>query len=341
MLILIVVLALAVFFPVAGRVIDKRDRAAEQAARRERIRRENVDRLLSRGTSMRLPRLSELPDNLLGVTATRYTMEGRDPYVPRGPADEEIRELLGAPGPPYPFAIVWGTTKTGKSRTLAEALRVTFAHDPCVVLPRDGQALAELCRYGLPDLMDQRPAVVMLDDLNAAGLEALTAEVLEAVRGWAVIAATMTAQRRAEVLTTGSSVTAIARAALAAVSGEVELTAEPPAGIQKEEAERLYPKERFDGSIAETLVGARELIARYKASYDTDPAGCAIVQAAIDIKRAGITRQVTGAELRRLFPLYLPAIRAGLIPTAEQFAKGTRRARGRPTSAQSTPTTAM
>jgi hypothetical protein len=249
-------------------------------------------------------------------------MEGNAPYVPRRPADEIIRGLLGQLGPPYPFVVVWGTTKTGKSRTLVEALRATFDDDHVVVLPLDAQALPELTRLDVSGLVKHRPAVVVLDDLDPAGLEALTAEVLDMVRGWAVIAATMTAQRRANVLMTGSDVRRIARAALASVSGEYELTAELPIGDEKEEAERLYPGERFDGSIAETLVGARELIARYKASPDTNPAGCAVMRAAIDVRRAGIARPVTESELRRLFPLYLPAVRTGLLPTTERFTNG-------------------
>ena len=191
-----------------------------------------------------------------------------------------------------------------------------------VVLPRDARALAELVRLGVSDLVDHRPAVVVLDDLDPAGLEALTAEILDIIRGWAVIAATMTAQRRADVLTTGSDVGTVARAALAAATGEYELTAGPPTGKEKDEAVRLYPGERFDGSVAETLVGARELIGRYKASHDTNPAGCALVRAAIDVRRAGITRPVTEEELRRLFAFYLPSIRIGVLPTTEHFTSG-------------------
>jgi tetratricopeptide (TPR) repeat protein/type II secretory pathway pseudopilin PulG len=327
--VLIVALVLSVVFPVAGQIVDKRDQRAdrereqlEQAALRGQAQLEQIDRLLALGSSAGLPRLSEVPDDLLGVTPTRYSNEGNDPYVPRQAADQAIRDLLSQPAPPYPFAIVWGTTKTGKSRTLAEALRATVNGDPVVVVLRDTQALPEVTRLGISRLVDDRPAVVVLDDLDPAGLEALTAEVLNMVRGWAVIAATMTAQRRAEVLTTSSGVGAIARAALASVSGEYELTAEPPTGKERSEAERLYPGERFDGSIAETLVGAQELIARYKASPDTNPPGCALMRAAIDVRRAGITRPVTKAELRRLFPLYLPTVRTGLLPTTEQFTSG-------------------
>jgi tetratricopeptide (TPR) repeat protein len=163
---------------------------------------------------------------------------------------------------------------------------------------------------------------VVLDDLDPAGLEMLTADVLAEVRSWAVIAATMTAQRRADVLASGREVGAVARAALASTSGEYELPSDPPTGAEKDEAERLYPAEVFDGSIAETLVGARELIARYKGSYDTNPAGCAVVRAAIDTRRAGLSRPVTGPELRRLFPLYLRSVRIGLTPSDELFAVG-------------------
>ena len=259
---------------------------------------------------------------MLGVTPTRYSAEGKAPYVARTDADERICELLAETGPPYPFVIVWGTTKAGKSRTLAEALRATFADDTPVVLARDGKALADLAGLGLGTLVDKRPSLVVLDDIGPAGLEALTADVLDRVRECAVIAATMTAQRRASVLVTGSEVGVVARAALGAASGEYELASEPPKGSEKAEAERLYPEEHFEGSIAETLVGARELIARYKASHDSDPAGCAIVRAAIDARRAGLSRPVTNTELRRLFPLYLHAVRIDLLPTNEEFTRG-------------------
>ena len=165
-----VLLVLSVVFPVAGHVVKERE------ARRERI-----DPLLDRGSSERLPRLSELTDEELGAAPTRYSMGNCAPYVARGDADEKIRSLLAAPGPPYPFVIVWGTTKAGKSRTLAEALRATFAHDPAVVLPYDEQALAKLARLGVEDLVDRRPAVVVLDDLSPTELETLTGDVLNMV----------------------------------------------------------------------------------------------------------------------------------------------------------------
>jgi hypothetical protein len=320
----LVVLVLSIVFPVAGLVVERRDRAEQErrrldiAGEREQVRRDRIDQLLARGSSAGLPRMAQLANDVLGATPTRYSIGDNDPYVEQREADAKIRGLLAAPGPPYPFVIVWGTTKAGKSRTLAEALRATFAHDPVVALPRDGQALAELARLGVQDLVERLSAVVILDDLGPGGLEVLTPEVLDQVRRWAVIAATMTAQRRADVLASGGEVGAVARAALAAASGEYELTSGPPTGAEKAEAKRLYPMENFDGSIAETLVGARELIARYKASQDSHPAGCAVVRAAIDARRAGLSRAVTDAELWRLFPAYLHAVQIGLLPTTER-----------------------
>jgi tetratricopeptide (TPR) repeat protein len=320
LLVLVVVLALSVVFPAIGEREARRDRKAQL----EKKRHEEIDPLLVRGSAAGLPRLADLSDDLLGATPTRYSIGGSAPYVPRGAPDERIRQFLGQPGPPFPFVLVWGATKAGKSRTLAEALRATFGGDTAVVLPRDGQALARLARLDVAALVDHRPAVVLLDDLNPADLEALTPEVLDSVRSWAVIATTMTAKRRQEALNLQGGVGMVARAALAAASrsGEYQLASGPPTGQQKEEAERLYPQERFDGSIAETLVGARDLIARYTASQDCNPAGCAVVRAAIDARRAGLARPVTEAELRRLFPSYLADVRVGASPTAEQLADG-------------------
>jgi predicted negative regulator of RcsB-dependent stress response len=324
-----VLLVLSVVFPVAGHKVEEGERAAKRkahkqqlAAEREQARREQIDGLLAVGSAERLPRLSELTDANFGATPTRYSIRGNAPYVPRGDADQRIRDLLATPGPPYPFVIVWGTTKAGKSRTLAEALRATFVHDPAVVLPHGEQGLIQLARLGVRDLVDHRPAVVVLDDLSPAQLETLTGGVLDLIADWAVIAATMTAQRRNEVLKTGSEVSAVARTALELRSRQYELTSGPPVGTEMINAKQLYPGERFVGSIAETLVGAQELIARYKASQDNDPAGCAVVRAAIDARRAGLARPVSEPVLRRLFPLYLSAIRIDLDPTNQRFTEG-------------------
>jgi len=320
-LILLILLTLSIALPVTGHIIEKN----EQAAAATRLCHQQINALLAVGSARHLPRLSKLADDALGATPTRYTMAGEAPYVSRPGPDAAIQHLLATSKPPYPFVIVWGDTKSGKSRTLAEALRVEFlreSNDPVVVLPRNGAALAEISRIGITLPGDGVPAIVLLDELNSADLEALTSEVLDRVTAWAVIAATMTARRRNDVLKSGSEVGATARAALEHRSRQYELSSEPPTGLIKTEAERLYPEERFEGSIAETLVGARELLARYKASRDENPAACAVLRAAIDCRRAGLSRPVLEPELRRLFPSYLSSVRVGLSPTDELLASG-------------------
>jgi tetratricopeptide (TPR) repeat protein len=286
---------------------------------------DRMDLLLATGSAAALPRLSQLADDILGATPTRYTMAGDAPYVARPEHDAAISALLAAAAPPYPFVIVWGDTKSGKSRTLAEALRAVFpreSRDPVVVVPKSGAALAELSRLGLAVHDEGFPALVVLDDLDAADLESLTPDVLDRVTSWAVIACTMTARRRSDVLKTGSEVGATARSAVEHRSQQYELPSDPPAGASKAEAERLYPGESFDGSIAETLVGGRELIGRYKASHDENPAGCAVLRAAIDCRRCGLSRPVTEAELRSLFPSYLRAVRVDIPATDDVFIRG-------------------
>jgi hypothetical protein len=331
-LVFLVLSALTIVFPLAGHLVEQRDQrttqqrhAAEREADREREWRDRVNRLLTEGSCDQLRPLSELSDDTLGATATLYTREGNAPYVRRRTRqrdhDAELRALLGEPGPPYPFVVVWGTTKAGKSRTLAEAARAVFTNDPAVIIPqRGGQALAELARLGLPIPADGGPALVWLDDLNPADLEALTSPVLDAVTRRAAICATMTAKRREEVIKTGGEVTAVAQAALNRAL-EFELSFHM-SEEEKTEAQQLYPKEQFDASIAETLVGGRELIAKYQAGPDSNPAGCAIVRAAIDCRRAGLSRPVAEPELRHLFPMYLHTVRRGVPPTTEQFADG-------------------
>jgi hypothetical protein len=315
---LLFLLVLSIAFPVAGHVVGERERAGQ----RERRHHEQIGHLLVAHSAGQLPRLSKLSDSALGVTPTRYSIGGHAPYVPRRDYDAKIRELLQRPGPPYPFVVVWGDTKAGKSRTLAEALRTALVGDPVVVLPKDGPALRDLSQLGLKVPAERAPAVVVIDDLSPTDLESLTSDVLDDVTRWAVIASTMTAQRRAQVLETGSEIRAAGRAALEDRALQFELPSDPPTGPEREEAERLYPAEHFEGSIAETLVGSRELVARYKASRDTNPGACAVLRAAVDCLRAGLLRPVTEAELFRLFPIYLRAVRVDLDPSHKRFLDG-------------------
>jgi tetratricopeptide (TPR) repeat protein len=309
--------ALSIALPVIGHRVEERRRIAEG----RQTYTERIATLLAHGSGSHLPRLEQVTLEGFGATPTRYTRTGNAPYIPRSPDDEQLRTILKISGPPYPFVLVWGPTKAGKSRVLAEALRAAFPTDTQVLIPASGPALAELAHLGLP-FTPEAPILVYLDDLTVADLEALTASVLDTVAARGVLAATMTAERRSQVLASGGDVTRIARSALARAHNDGnghELTFRPPTPAELAQAQRLYPEESFRGSIAETLVGGAELIAKYRAGQDTNPAGYAIVQAAIDCRRAGVNRPLTNPELNRLFALYLPRVRAGIPATASAY----------------------
>ncbi|MED7928063.1 tetratricopeptide repeat protein [Nonomuraea sp. LP-02] len=319
-LVVLVCLVLSVALPLIGRRNEELQRLAEERDQSD----QRVSSLLSYGHAGKLPRLEEVSAEQLGATATRYTHQGRAPYIERSPDDEELRTVLSSPGLPHPFVLVWGATKAGKSRTLAEALFAALPSHTEVLIPVSGQALAELVQAGLPFTADS-PALVYLDDLTVADLEALTVNVLDVVTNRAVLAATMTAKRRSQALSSGQDITNVARAALARTHNNGDghqLAFRPPSPSELAQAQELYPDETFRGSIAETLVGGAELIARYRAGQDENPAGYAIVQAAIDARRAGLDRPITGTELKHLFEIYLPRVRAGMRATEAAYQHG-------------------
>jgi tetratricopeptide (TPR) repeat protein len=298
-----------------GKIADLRATRVRQDAQWQAT----VRGLLRESPHGALPRLSELSDAALGATPTQYTATEAAPYVHRPAADARLAELL-AGGPPFGFVVVVGASKAGKSRTAARAARSQLGGtDPYVVVPRDGEALAALMRLD-PPLPVVVPTPVWLDDLTAADLSHLGGDVLDAVarQGWLV--ATMTEDRWDEILNSGGEIAATARAALrraTRVSLDFELDESEAA-----QARRFYPQEHIAVSIGETLVGGQWLMDRYRAGRTGNPAGYAIVQAAVDARRAGLSRPIGRDELLRLFPLYLRRIRIDLDPTTSRFDEG-------------------
>ena len=306
-----------------GKASDWREKRAH-AAREWRAEATSLLRLPIR--SGRLPRLAELGDVELGVTPTRYTASVEDEYVGRPTADALLRKVLACTESPFPFVVLHGDSKAGKSRTMIEAARHVWPHAPTVV-PVDGQALAELTRLEPPLPLETSPAVVWLDDVSAADLDALTVTVLDAWSSRALIAATMTTMGYRNVMRTGSEVGATARDALRRA-----VVQELPFDLSKDEraeGQRLYPHEQLSAddndrpvSIGEVLVAGEELVGRLHAGLQDCPAGQAIARAAIDVRRAGLKRPISETGLQHLFPLYLRQVNAGIPPTTEQFRLG-------------------
>lgn len=298
----------------------------EKRAKAEQEWRAQVSKLLRVAPSEgRLPRLSELTDAQLGVTPTRYTLASIAPYLARPEADAALDTLITRAGPPWPFILLFGNSKAGKSRTIVEAARRNWKSVQ-VIAPKDGAALAELALLE-PELpIDDAPALVWLDDLEAADLEQLTDAVFNALLDKAFVVATITASRYNDIQRTGSEAPSTAKTALQrAECRELRFAL---TNDERMQAEQLYPdenfdrSEKFDRSIGETLVGGEELCAKLRAGGTDNPAGQAIVHAAIDCVRAGIPNPVNETVIRHLFPLYLHRTRINLDPTTERFNLG-------------------
>src|SRR5690606_32501332 len=168
--------------------------------------------------------------------------------------------------------------------------------------------------------IDPEPAIVWLDDVDGPSLDHLSANVLEELSKWAVVVGTIQARRYHQIRRAGGDVTATAQVALAQAE-RVEL---PTALTQEEsrDAEWTYPHEDFSGSIGEALIGAAELLTKYRDGGQANPPGLALVRAAIDWRRGGMVRPIEEPDLRRLFPLYLREIDPEVPPSAKNFDAG-------------------
>ncbi|WP_133878332.1 tetratricopeptide repeat protein [Paractinoplanes brasiliensis] len=300
---------------VVGKVADLRaDRARHDVQWRASVR-----SLLRECPGGSLPRLSQLTDAALGVTPTRYSA-GDAPYVARPAADQALAGLLKPEGPPFAFVLVVGREKSGKSRTAAQAARVAWAKtDPPILLPLDGKALADLVALD-PPLRLTGPTPVWMDAAAVPDLNALSGPVLEAVAGYGPLVVTMTAATWNEI-ENGGPIAIGARQALERAASPVFLEFEMTEA-EKADARRLYPSEEITASIAETLVGGSTLLKKYWAGPDEQPVGCAIVRAAVDMRRAGLTRPVTRAELQALISLYWSGAQGSARPVDDVFDAG-------------------
>jgi hypothetical protein len=280
---------------------------------------------LGAGRPGRLPTVSEVSPYQMGVSRSAYASDDtdrNDPYVRRREVDGRLRETLSKSE--SRFIILIGDSKSGKSRTMYEAVLQALPESPLVV-PVDEEAIGKLFSLDPPLDMQPTPGVLWLDDLDEARLGALTPAFLDRLESDVVIVASMTSQRRDRIMASDSDIGRVARQALDSAEKihlDFELTDE-----EREEAEALYPEERFDYSIGEPLVAADRLAARFDGGRDTRdddsrPAGYALVRAAIDWRRAGLSRPIRDSELRALYPVYLSSVRAGLVPSEDLYNGG-------------------
>jgi tetratricopeptide (TPR) repeat protein len=162
--------------------------------------------------------------------------------------------------------------------------------------------------------------VLWLDDLDEARLGRLTPALLDRLRSEVVVVASMTTQRRDRITRGDSDIGRAARLALARAT-EIHLSTELT-DEEHDTAEVLYPRERFDHSIGEPLVAADHLTAKFNAGRTDNPVGHALVRAAIDWRRAGLSRPIGTSDLQALYAEYLPSVRAGLEPSDDLYEAG-------------------
>ena len=262
-------------------------------------------------TGDRWPVLGQVELDVLGVRLPRES-PGRPraqlPYVPRA-ADADLREVLGT----HRFVLVHGPAAVGKSRSTAAMCTGLFGGRPVVVPAVHEGALRELVDG------DAVPggAVVWLDDLDRhlqAGVDAALIRRLLSL-GQVRVVATMRAAAYeqlkpvGDVRPPGRDVVELAH--------QVEYDDWDPAD-RAEAARRLTDHPDVVAALGEGVgLGAYlsvgpDLVDRLEAG-SPPPGGVAVVHAAADWYRAGMTRPAPAELVRDLYPLHLPGDDATLL----------------------------
>ena len=218
------------------------------------------------------------------------------PYIPRT-ADRAIATALHSDR----VVLISGPSKAGKSRTALEIARRLYP---------DARFLAPSSTKSLPSLLTrdvvQGHAILWLDDLDSF----LDAGVLEnSGIGMArqspdrlTIVGTI---RTTELVRLRAAAGALGRDARAVLDDAIEI--ELAFHLDHHEladAESLYPSTDFSTGVG-IFTAVAELVDRYT-SAGADSVGRALVSAAVDWRRIGVSRGVTRGELEAFVPLYVP-----------------------------------
>jgi tetratricopeptide (TPR) repeat protein len=260
----------------------------------------------------KLPFVEEVDDpSQLGVT--RLERHGDDagerspPYVRRA-RDAELDRMLAT----RRFVLLVGPSKAGKSRTAYEAMRRNFP-ERALLVPASKASLPALLALGLV----AEDAVIWLDDLeNYLGSDGLTEHVLHRLTGDPSRAATVLATMRAGGLDRFGPRLGDDRREFKDPSSKVLERAQPVVRLDRklDRAERARAREQLGNrwgavleryGLGEYLVAGPALIERFENNLSTQPVGIAVVRAAVDWRRMGLTRPVPLEVLERLYPSYL------------------------------------
>ncbi|MEU7507458.1 serine protease [Streptomyces lavendulae] len=255
-----------------------------------------------------IARVDRVDPHDIGVSRSTYSdRPGASPYVPRSPQDGLLDDALLRSR----FVLLAGQSKAGKSRTLYEALLRTLPGARLIVPRPDGtdrRILDDLSRLALP--LGQDRAVLWLDDLHRylrpGGLDLQILDRLARRQPAVTVVATIPAKQRAALAGMGNDIGRVARTVL----GKAH-TVELPALLAPQDtaaARELYPREDFAArGIGEHLVAAPLLEQRLRDGAESCPEGWALVKAATDWHRMGMTGPVPESALLDLFRSYMSA----------------------------------
>lgn len=252
----------------------------------------------------------------LGVHAARRTTgrttTSQPPYVPRD-IDDELKEQLAAGA----FVLIVGDSTAGKSRAAYEALTATLPQHT-LVAPQQRSALP----YAIEQTTGTPRAVLWLDDLERflgdGGVSRnLITRFLDSNGQHRVVLATIRASELDTYLRADNVSRPLNRDVMdaLALAHRIDLPRMFSAAERDRAATRtwdpritaaLNQADRF--GIAEYLSAGPELLHLWHAARDGGEhvRGAALVSAAVDCRRAGVTAPLPWTQLEGLADLYVP-----------------------------------
>jgi tetratricopeptide (TPR) repeat protein len=243
----------------------------------------------------RLPRVREVSLNQLRVHAARVQV----PFIERDQQDK----LEAAVGPGQAVLVV-GHSMSGKTRLAAEVVKQKFPDVPLVV-PESGKALRELFDGGL----DPAGLVVWLDDLERfLGVDGLTVGLLNRlITSRAIVVATIRLEQRETYRPRDQlrppeweefqrfSEILLQRRLTESELGRVRASVDVPDVLA---AVDYY-------GLGEYLGAGPEALDKFEKGENAEPVGYALVRAAVDWRRSGLSRPVSKEVLVAALPTYL------------------------------------
>jgi tetratricopeptide (TPR) repeat protein len=268
----------------------------------------------------------EVPSGTEAPPGTPVTIGHQPPYVPRD-IDAELREHLAGGG----FVLLVGDSTAGKTRAAYEAVAATMP-DHILIAPQYRQFLAA----ALDRARQLARSVLWLDDLERfLGEEGLTRSRIirlldDAGRHHAVVA-TIRAAELDTYTHADNAARPLARNILdcLALARRIDISRLlSPSELARAEmrtwdsriTEALGHSDRF--GLAEYLTAGPELLYLWRAARDggSHVLGAALVAAAVDSRRAGLTCPLPRDLIETLARSYLP-IRGGTVAQGEPLAE--------------------